>query len=51
MSLGVAELAPGESWRDWLRRADAALYQAKTAGRNRAVLDQIDAGAPLPATP
>lgn len=34
-SLGVAELAPGESPKDWLRRADLALYEAKRLGRNR----------------
>ena len=34
ISLGVAELKPGESPNDWLHRADAALYRAKDAGRN-----------------
>jgi diguanylate cyclase (GGDEF)-like protein len=34
ISLGVAELRPGESPNDWLHRADEALYQAKDAGRN-----------------
>ena len=34
-SFGVAELAAGEAGRDLLRRADAALYRAKQAGRNR----------------
>ena len=44
ISLGVAELATGESWDDWLRRADAALYQAKAAGRNRVVADRSAPG-------
>ena len=35
ISIGVAELAPGEGVNTWLRRADAALYRAKDAGRNR----------------
>jgi diguanylate cyclase (GGDEF)-like protein len=34
ISLGVAELRPGESRNDWLHRADEALYRAKDAGRN-----------------
>ena len=35
VSVGAAALQPGESWEDWLRRADAALYRAKAAGRDR----------------
>lgn len=36
VSIGVAELAPGdESFEDLVARADAALYQAKHAGRDR----------------
>lgn len=34
-SAGVAQLAPDESQADLLRRADAAMYRAKSAGRNR----------------
>jgi len=34
-SLGVAERAPGEPLKDWLQRADDALYRAKDKGRNR----------------
>ena len=34
-SLGVAELGEGESEKDWFRRADLALYEAKNSGRNR----------------
>jgi diguanylate cyclase len=34
VSSGVTELRPGESLPDTLQRADAALYRAKTAGRN-----------------
>jgi diguanylate cyclase (GGDEF)-like protein/PAS domain S-box-containing protein len=35
LSLGVAELRPGEDAAAWLARADQALYSAKRAGRNR----------------
>jgi len=34
ISLGVAELRGGESYESWMRRADKALYEAKSAGRN-----------------
>jgi len=34
ISLGVAELAADESFPEWMSRADAALYDAKRAGRN-----------------
>ena len=35
VSCGVAQWTPGESVRDWLDRADRALYVAKSQGRNR----------------
>jgi diguanylate cyclase (GGDEF)-like protein len=37
ISIGVAELLPGESARQWVERADRALYAAKQAGRNRVI--------------
>jgi diguanylate cyclase len=37
LSVGVAELRPGESITDFITRADAALYDAKRQGRNRVV--------------
>lgn len=36
-SFGVAMLQHGESVESWLERADSALYQAKTGGRDRVV--------------
>jgi len=38
VSIGAAALAAGESRRAWTARADAALYAAKAAGRNRVVV-------------
>lgn len=41
---GVAELRPGESWPQWVKRADQAMYRAKRAGRNRVEsADPLDA--------
>jgi len=35
VSIGVAERRPDEPMEAWIRKADAALYQAKQGGRNR----------------
>ncbi len=35
VSVGIAECVPGEPSASWVARADAALYQAKSAGRDR----------------
>jgi two-component system cell cycle response regulator len=37
LSAGVAEAMPGDDVQDVLERADAALYQAKAAGRNQVI--------------
>jgi two-component system chemotaxis response regulator CheY len=39
ISVGVSELDPAASPSEWLARADAALYRAKGAGRNRVETD------------
>jgi len=36
-SAGVALRAPGENQADLIARADAALYKAKNAGKNRVI--------------
>lgn len=36
-SIGIAVLQTDESWESWLHRADLALYQAKSLGRNQVV--------------
>jgi diguanylate cyclase len=38
-SFGVARLQAGESAEDLIRRADAKLYEAKSSGRNRVLVD------------
>ena len=35
LSIGVAEILPGQSVEQWLKRADQALYASKSSGRNR----------------
>lgn len=37
VSIGVADARPDDDGEAWMRRADAALYRAKRAGRNRAL--------------
>ncbi|HMB57545.1 MAG TPA: GGDEF domain-containing protein [Arenimonas sp.] len=39
VSIGAAALKPDEDWQSWLARADAALYRAKSEGRDRTVVD------------
>jgi diguanylate cyclase len=40
VSIGIAALHEGEVGRDWIRRADNALYRAKHEGRNRTCIEQ-----------
>jgi diguanylate cyclase (GGDEF)-like protein/PAS domain S-box-containing protein len=42
VSIGTATLQPGEEGFELLKRADAALYKAKNAGRNRVVADIVE---------
>ena len=38
ISLGVAQYQSGETSQEWIRRADSALYLAKSTGRNKVCL-------------
>lgn len=39
-SIGGALLCDDEPWIHWLQRADQCLYEAKSSGRNRTIIDQ-----------
>ena len=47
MSVGVAARLPGSGPEELLRQADAALYEAKNAGRNRVAAWRSQAVAPV----
>lgn len=49
VSLGVAQFAPGEDIADLVNRADACLYAAKRAGRNRVLAETQLSSARAPA--
>lgn len=38
LSVGVAQFRPGETLRDFIHRADQAMYRAKNSGKNRCLL-------------
>ena len=51
-SFGLAVFCPGESVDSLVDRADRAMYEAKSAGRNRVVLARAELPvAPLPTEP
>ena len=41
VSIGAAQYRPGESLKDFVNRADQALYSAKNAGRNRVIAESM----------
>lgn len=45
VSIGVTQYHTGEQLSEFVRRADAGLYLAKGAGRNRVVMQDLDAAA------
>ena len=47
VSIGVAEYFPTSSSKDWLERADRAMYTAKREGRNRIEIDATVGNAPI----
>lgn len=51
ISVGVAQLGQGEEVDAWVARADRALYAAKSAGRDRALLADPPAPPPAPGSP
>lgn len=43
ISMGLAQLSPNETSENWLKRADAALYESKQTGRNKLTLSGLSA--------
>lgn len=41
-SIGVAACRPTDTMEEWIRRADLALYRAKTGGRNQVKVEDLD---------
>ncbi|HJV86415.1 MAG TPA: diguanylate cyclase [Noviherbaspirillum sp.] len=48
ISAGLAQLRPGDDPASWMRRADNALYRAKSRGRNRVEKEASDFTSALP---
>ncbi len=44
VSMGIAQINEGESFDQWLKRADQALYASKNGGRNRFTVSEPSAG-------
>src|SRR5262249_23475971 len=44
VSMGIAELSQSESFDQWMKRADQALYHSKMTGRNRSTVSESPSG-------
>jgi diguanylate cyclase (GGDEF)-like protein len=49
ISIGIAQYHPGETWKEFLERADKALYQSKNSGRDRWSVSKIEKSKKAPA--
>ncbi len=44
VSIGIAQYYRGETWKDFLARADKAMYQSKNEGRDRWTVSKLETG-------
>jgi diguanylate cyclase (GGDEF)-like protein len=47
VSLGIAQYRPREDWHDLIKRADQALYRAKSGGRDRIEYETMESQEPV----
>jgi diguanylate cyclase (GGDEF)-like protein len=48
VSIGIAQYNPGETWKEFLQRADKALYESKNNGRDRWSVSRFEEGKRMP---
>jgi PleD family two-component response regulator len=51
VSIGITELSDGDTAENLLKRADLALYAAKSGGRDRSEVRPADTRPPMPRQP